>query len=99
MALMGFYTLRNEDTEEEYTLDADDFIWEDANQSGEQYRFIHVETDELPEVVATFDVDLEEFVVQIPTDFEEIEDGLYINADNDDYDADGDYGYDDGYED
>ncbi|WP_025562523.1 hypothetical protein [Psychromonas sp. SP041] len=99
MALMGFYAIRNEDTEEEFTLDADDFIWEDANQSGEQYRFIHVETDEMPEVVATFDVDADEFVMQMPAGFEELEDGLYINADKDEYDSDSGYGYDDGYDD
>ncbi len=99
MALMGFYAIRNEDTEEEFTLDADDFIWEDANQSGEQYRFIHVETDELPEVVATFDVDADEFVMQMPAGLEELENGLYINADKDEYDSDSEYGYDDGYDD
>ena len=99
MALMGFYAIRNEDTEEEFTLDADDFIWEDANQSGEQYRFIHVETDELPEVVATFDVDADEFVMQMPAGIEELENGLYINADKDEYDSDSEYGYDDGYDD
>ncbi len=99
MALMGFYAIRNEDTEEEFTLDADDFIWEDANQSGEQYRFIHVETDELPEVVVTFDVDADEFVMQMPAGLEELENGLYINADKDEYDSDSEYGYDDGYDD
>ncbi|TEW46003.1 hypothetical protein [Psychromonas algicola] len=99
MALMGFYSMRNEETEEEYTLDADDFIWEDASQSGEQYRFIHMGTDELPEVVATFNIDLEEFEIQMPPDFEELENGLDINSDGDDYDSDIDYGYGDDYED
>ncbi|TEW53430.1 hypothetical protein E2R68_12685 [Psychromonas sp. RZ22] len=99
MSLMGFYAVRNEETEEEYTLDADDFIWEDANQSGEQYRFIHVGTDDLPEVIATFDVDSEEFNIQLPTDFEELEDGLYINVSGDEYDSDSEYGYDQGYDD
>lgn len=99
MSLMGFYIIRNEETEEEFTLDADDFIWEDASQSGEQYRFIHVETEELPEVVATYDCDSEEFVVQIPTDFEELEDGLYINIANDEYDQDSENGYGEDYED
>lgn len=101
MSLMGFYAIRNEETEEEYTLDADNFIWEDANQSGEQYRFIHVETDELPELVATFDVDSEEFIVQMPTGFEELEDGLYINIDSsgDEYDPESQFDYGDGYDD
>ena len=99
MALMGFYSMRNEETEEEYTLDADDFIWEDASQSGQQYRFIHMGTDEQPEVVATFDVDLEEFEIQMPPDFEELENGLHINSDGDDYDSGIDDGYDDDYED
>lgn len=99
MSLMGFYIIRNEETEEEFTLDADDFIWEDASQSGEQYRFIHVETDELPEVVATYDADADEFVVQIPSDFEELEDGLYINANDDEYDQDSENGYGQDYED
>jgi len=94
MALMGFYSMRNEETEEEYTLDADDFIWEDASQSGEQYRFIHMGTEELPEVIATFDLDIEEFDVQMPVDFEELENGLYINVEGDVYDIDGDYDYD-----
>ena len=95
MALVGFYSIRNEETEEEYTLDADDFIWEDASQSGEQYRFIHMGTDELPEMIATFDVDSGEFEIQMPPDFEEIENGLHINADGDDYDSGS--GYDDHY--
>jgi hypothetical protein len=99
MSLMGFYALRNEETEEEYTLDADDFIWEDANQSGEQYRFIHAETEDLPEVVATFDIDEDEFFMQMPAGYEELEDGLYLNTGGDDYDADAEYGYDDGYDD
>jgi hypothetical protein len=98
MALMGFYSMRNEDTEEEYTLDAEDFIWEDTSQSGEQYRFIHVGTEELPEVIATFDVDSEEFEVQMPIDFEEIENGLYMNISGDDYDSDDDYEYDEDYD-
>ena len=96
MALMGFYSMRNEETEEEYSLDADDFIWEDASQSGEQYRFIHFGTDELPEVIATFDVGSEEFEVQMPVDFEELENGLHISVGGDNYDSDDEYeGYDD----
>jgi len=96
MALMGFYSMRNEETEEEYSLDADDFIWEDASQSGEQYRFIHVGSEELPEVIATFDVESEEFEMQIPADCDELENGLYISAGGDDYDSGDDYdGYDD----
>jgi len=91
MALMGFYSMRNEETEEEYSLDADDFIWEDASQSGEQYRFIHVGSEDLPEVIATFDVESEEFEMQIPADCDELENGLYLNVDGDDYDAGLDY--------
>ena len=99
MALMGYYTLRDNESEEEYTLEADDFVWEDASQSGEQYRFVHMETEELPEVVATFDIDTEECVVQLPEDFEEIESGLTLNIALDDYDAESEYGYDHGYDD
>lgn len=99
MALMGFYSMRNEETEEEYTLDADDFIWEDPSQSGEQYRFIHMGTDELPEVVVTFNVDVEEFEIQMPPDFEELENGLDVSSEGDDYDSEIDYGFGDDYED
>lgn len=94
MSLMGFYALRNEETEEEHALDADDFIWEDASQSGEQYRFIHIGTEDLPEVVATFDIDSDEFIIQMPPDFEELENGLHIHTGGDEYDSDSEYGYD-----
>ena len=99
MSLMGVYALRNEETEEECTLDADDFIWEDASQSGEQYRFVHFGTEELPEVIATFDIEADQFVIQMPPDFEELENGLYIHTGGDEYDSESEYGYDQGYDD
>lgn len=99
MALMGFYTLRNDDTEQEYTIEADDFVWDDASESGEQYRFVHRESELLPEVVVTFDIDSEECNVQIPESYEEVESGLYLNVMLDDYDAESEYGYDHGYDD
>ena len=70
------------------------FISRIRNQFGQQYRFIHMGTEELPEVIATFDLDIEEFDVQMPVDFEELENGLYINVEGDVYDIDGDYDYD-----
>lgn len=99
MALMGYYILRNDDTEQEYNLEADDFIWEDASDSGEQYRFVHRGSDELPEVVVTFDIDSEQCIAQIPENFVEVESALYLNVLLDDYDAEAEYGYDHGYED